>query len=110
MPKTLPVLLLKKLLLLPDQEVKLELNNNLTKNLISLSIEEFAKELLIVCPKNELEEIPDVDDLSKIGVVGFIKSNIELPNGNFRIKIQGLRRVKIKKCYNVIRVGEIWER
>lgn len=100
MPKTLPVLLLKKLLLLPDQEVKLELNNNLTKNLISLSIEEFAKELLIVCPKNELEEIPDVDDLSKIGVVGFIKSNIELPNGNFRIKIQGLRRVKIKKYYN----------
>lgn len=100
MPKTLPVLLLKKLLLLPDQEVKLELNNNLTKNLISLSIEKFAKELLIVCPKNELEEIPDVDDLSKIGVVGFIKSNIELPNGNFRIKIQGLRRVKIKKYYN----------
>lgn len=100
MKKTLPVLLLKHLLILPDQEVKLELNNDLTKDIIEHSNSDFQSELLIVCPKNDLEEIPDVDDLSNIGVIGKIKSNIELPNGNLRIKIQGLKRVQITKYYN----------
>lgn len=100
MKKTLPVLLLKHLLILPDQEVKLELNNDLTKDIIEHSNSDFQSELLIVCPKNDLEEIPDVDDLSTIGVIGKIKSNIELPNGNLRIKIQGLKRVQITKYYN----------
>lgn len=100
MKKTLPVLLLKHLLILPDQEVKLELNNDLTKDIIEHSNSDFESELLIVCPKNDLEEIPDVDDLSNIGVIGKIKSNIELPNGNLRIKIQGLKRVQITKYYN----------
>lgn len=100
MKKTLPVLLLKRLLILPNQEVKLELNNDLTSKIINLASNEFDKEVLIVCPKNELEEIPDVDDLSNVGVVALIKSNIELPNGHLRVKLLGLRRVSVKKYYN----------
>lgn len=100
MPKTLPVLLLKKLLLLPDQEVKIELNNELTREIIALSSSKFNKEVLVVCPKNDLEEIPDVDDLSNIGVIGKIKSKIELPNGHLRLKILGLRRVSVEKYFN----------
>jgi len=100
MKKTLPVLLLKRLLLLPNQEVKLELNNHLTNQIISLASSDFNKEVLIVCPKNELEEIPDVDDLSNVGVIALIKSNIELPNGHHRIKLMGLRRVSIEKYFN----------
>ncbi len=38
MKENLPVLLLKKLSLLPHQEVRLELNNELSKKIIDLSI------------------------------------------------------------------------
>lgn len=100
MSKTLPVLLLKKLLLLPDQEVKLELNNSLTREIIMLASKDFNKEVLIVCPKNELEEIPDVDDLPTIGVIGKIKSKIELPNGHLRVKILGIKRVAVEKYFS----------
>lgn len=100
MSKTLPVLLLKKLLLLPDQEVKLELNNDLTRQLIMLASRDFNKEVLVVCPRNELEEIPDVDDLPNIGVVGKIRSKIELPNGHLRIKLLGKERVKVEKYFS----------
>ena len=100
MPNTLPVMLLKKLILLPNQEVKLELNNDLTKEVILLSGKKFDHEVLIVCPKNELEEIPDVDDLPLIGVIGKIMNPIELPNGHLRVKLLGLRRVKIEKYFS----------
>lgn len=99
MSKILPVMLLKNLLLLPDQEVKLELNNDLSRKIIELSRDNFESQVLIVCPKNDLEEIPDVDDLGSIGVVGIIKSKIDLPNGHQRVKLLGLKRVKIDKYY-----------
>ena len=50
---------------------------------------------MIVCPKNFYEESPDVSDLPNVGVVGKIKSKIELPNGNIRIVVSGQKRVKI---------------
>lgn len=100
MTKTLPVMTLKKLLLLPDQEVKLELNNDFTNEVIILSCNNYQNEVLVVCPRNELEEIPDVDDLPLIGVVGKIQSKIELPNGHLRIKLLGLKRVAIQKYFN----------
>lgn len=100
MQNTLPVMLLKKLILLPNQEVKLELNNDLTKEVILLSGKKYDNEVLIVCPKNELEEIPDVDDLPLIGVVGKIINPIDLPNGHLRVKLLGLRRVKIEKYFS----------
>lgn len=100
MNSQLPVMLLKKLILLPNQEVKLELNNEFTNEVISFATKEFNKEVLVVCPKNDLEEIPDVDDLPSIGVVGKIRSKIELPNGHLRIKLLGIRRIKVEKYFN----------
>lgn len=100
MNQDLPVLLLRHLLLLPDQEVKIELNNEHTRKIIMLSCSKYNKEVFIVCPKTDLEETPDVDDLPKIGVVGKIKSKIELPNGHLRVKLSGLRRVSVEKYYS----------
>ncbi len=98
--KTLPVMLLKQLILLPNQEVKLELNNTVSAEIINMAVNRYNKEVLIVCPKNELEEIPDVDDLPSIGVVAKLASIINLPNGHIRTKLLGLRRIKISKYFS----------
>ena len=95
MKSTLPVMLLKGLVLLPTQEVRLELNNESSYKVIELSNKEYKGELLIICPKDQFEESPDVTDLPNIGVVGKIKSKIELPNGNLRVVIAGIKRVDI---------------
>jgi ATP-dependent Lon protease len=96
----LPVMLLKGFVLLPNQEVKLEVNNDISSKIINLSVKHHNSDLLIVCPANSLEESPDVTDLPLIGVIGHIKSRIELPNGNLRIIINGYDRVKINKYDN----------
>ncbi len=105
----LPVILLKKLVLLPYQEVRIELNNKTSKKVIEISREYHNNEVLVVCPINTLEENPDTSDLPKIGVVGRIKSSIELPNGNLRVLITGIKRVKIYSYVNYSNEEDVLE-
>ena len=96
----LPVMLLKDLITLPNQEVKVELSNNLSKKLLTLAFKHHNGDLLIVCPKDALEESPDINDLPLVGVVGHIKSKIVLPNGNIRVTLVGINRVNIFEYRN----------
>lgn len=95
MKENIPVLLLKKLTILPSQEVRIELNNELSKKVIDLSTIEFSNKILIVLPCNTLEESPTITDLPKSGVLTLINSKIVLPNNNYRVVLKGLNRVKI---------------
>lgn len=100
MEQILPVMLLKGLILLPNQEVKIELNNKLSKDITALATSSTNRQVLVITPKNQIEENPEVNDLPEVGVVGKIKSRIELPNGNVRVTIKGVNRVKILKFNN----------
>lgn len=105
----LPVILLKGLVLLPYQEVRIEINNNVSKKVIDISKLYHDDEVLIVCPLDTLEENPDTSDLPKIGVVGKVKSKIELPNGNSRIVIAGMKRVKVYSYVNYSNETDVLE-
>ena len=96
----LPVILLKKLVLLPGEEVRVEIKSDISKKVTEISKLYHDSEVLIVCPLNLLEEKPDTSDLPRIGVVGKINSVIDLPNGNERVIITGLYRVKIISYVN----------
>jgi ATP-dependent Lon protease len=100
MDKNLPVLLLKKLSLLPLQEVRIELNNELSKKIVDLSISSFDNKVIVILPINSLEESPTVSDLPSIGVLASIKSSIILPNKNYRVVLKGLNRIKINGYSN----------
>lgn len=91
----LPVILLKNLVLLPFQEVRVEIKSKISKKVTEISKLYHNSEVLVVCPLNSLEENPDTSDLPKIGVVGKIKSIIDLPNGNMRVILVGMYRVKV---------------
>lgn len=95
MNKQLLVLILKNLVILPHQEIKIELKDSISKKIIRLSEKKFNNKLLVVAPLDELESSPSVDDLPKIGVVASITNVIELPNNNLRVNIKGEKRVKV---------------
>lgn len=107
MKNNLPVMLLKRIVLLPFQDVRLDLNNDISSRVIDLSMTKHNSEILIVCPIDPYEESPDVSDLPSVGVVGKIKSKMELPNGNLRIVVSGYKRVKIVEYVNEISDGDI---
>ncbi|MBR1413473.1 MAG: endopeptidase La [Bacilli bacterium] len=93
----LPVLLLKDLVLLPNQEIKIELDNDFSKKALAKSLKEYNGKILFVCPKDPMEEEPDEDDLPNVGVIGKVKSKIELPNGMIAITVRGLKRIVVDK-------------
>ncbi len=107
MKNNLPVMLLKRIVLLPLQDVRLDLNNDISSRVIDVAINKNNGEILIVCPTDPYEESPDVSDLPAVGVIGKIKQKMELPNGNLRIVVSGERRVKILSYVNEFIDGDI---
>ena len=85
MNQNLPVLLLKGLILLPNNDIRLEFDNDISKSIIDVA-ELFHNNLIfVVSQNNPLEEHPDIGDLPKVGVIGKINHKIELPNNLLNI-------------------------
>ena len=103
----LPVILLKNLVLLPYQEVRVEVRSEISKKVMEISKLYHDNEVLVVCPLNNLEEKPDTSDLPKIGVVGKIRSIIDLHNGSTRVIISGVERVKVISYLNYSNEDEV---
>ena len=96
---TLPVLVLKNIILFPFSEVRLELDKDKEKELISLAESYYNKHLLIVHQKDILDDEININDIPTIGVVANINMKIELPNKIMRLVIRGIERVKINNTY-----------
>ena len=92
------MILLKNLVILPNQEIKLELNNVISGKAINDASSNFKSEILVVAPMDLLEEEPSVDDLPKVGVIAKIKNKID-NDGVIEIKLRGLKRVAVNKYY-----------
>ena len=96
----LPVILLKGIVLLPQNTLKLEFNNKDTDtNVIDMSLL-FHNGYILVVSEYSSSNTP------KIGVLSKIENNIKLPNGNIRVDIVGLRRVKTLEFLNPTKIQE----
>ena len=100
MLENLKVLLLQKLVLLPYQEVRVDLNNEDSKRIIDNSEKYFNNKLLIISTSSSTETTEEIKELPRYGVIAKLKSKIELPNGNYRCVIYGLNRVEVKEYRN----------
>lgn len=105
----LPVILLRGIVLLPNNEIRLEFENDLSKNIIDVSELFHDNKLLVVSSLNPLEEMPEEKDLPKIGVVSKITNKIELPNGKTRVIIKGISRAYINEYLNLKHPNEVLE-
>ncbi len=94
MDYTLLVMLLKDLVILPHQEIKLELKDEISKKIIKVSDKKYNSRVLVVSPTTENLN-PSTEDLPKVGVIAYIKNKIELSNGHLRVTLKGEKRVRI---------------
>lgn len=89
------ILILQTITLFPNQEIKLELSNALSKRIIKKSLSEYNGDLIVVSPKDENKSVTSIKDIQNIGAFSKVKNVIDLPNGNVRITLRGIKRVKI---------------
>ena len=96
----LPVILLKGIVLLPQNTLKLEFDSkNTDNNVIDMSLLFHDNYILVVSEYNS-------HNLPKIGILSKIENNLVLPNGNTRVDIKGLRRVNIVEFLNLNKAKE----
>lgn len=89
----LPVILLKGIILLPHNTLKLEFDSkNLDNNVIDMSLLFHDSYILVVSEYKEKN--------TKIGVLSKLDNILQLPNGNTRVDLKGIRRLNIVEFLN----------
>lgn len=102
MKKTdLPVIILRGIILLPNNEIRLEFENDVSKSIIDSAELFHNNRILIISNGNSLEETVNLNELPSIGVIAKINHKIELPNGKTRVVLYGESRAKIHDYLNM---------
>lgn len=104
--ENLPVVLLNNIVLLPNNDIRLEFENDLSKNIIELA-EVFSNNKILVV--SHIETIPLVETLPLVGVTGLISHKITLPDGKIRVVITGLNRAQVYEYKNIDEHLEVLE-
>ena len=97
----LPVIILKGLVLLPNNEIRLEFDDELSKSLIDISSVFHESKILVANVFNLANTDIDISDLNSVSILGEIKNKLVLPDGKTRVTISGIRRVKVSDYFYV---------
>lgn len=100
MKKDLPVILLKGIILLPNNELKFEIDGETSRNIIDIAEMFHNNKILVVSQFNPLEEAPKISELPKIGVIAKMTHKMELPNGKIRMILKAQTRARIYEYLN----------
>lgn len=96
----LPILYLRDVVLLPFNDIRLEFSNDIDKKILNIAESNYDGYVLLINLNDPLEEEPDYNTLPDIGILGKIKSKIDLPNGITRVVMTGIERVEIVSINN----------
>lgn len=99
----LPVIVLRNLVLLPNGEIKLELSNDIDKEIIINSVNNHDSYVILVSILSLSNENIDISELPNTGIIGKITSYFDLPNNHLRITISGVNRANI---FNYVDTGK----
>lgn len=112
-PKVLPILMLRDIVVFPYMVVPLFVGREKSKNAIDFSLSTHRM-ILLLTQKSAEAENPKREDVYEIGTVALVMRMLKLPDGRVRILAQGVMRAKIEnleenKPYYSARVKVIHE-
>ena len=94
MDLNLPVITLSNIVLMPQDEIKLEFNDEVAKGIVDESLLFHDSNVLVVANLSIDENIL-ISSLPKIGTLAKIIKKLELPNGKVRITLKGIKRAHV---------------
>ena len=92
---SLPVIVLKGIVLLPHCELRVEFSSDLEKNVLQNAEDYSDNHVLVVTQIDSLEENIDIKKLPKAGVIAKIKNKITLANNHVRVILEGINRTNV---------------
>ena len=98
---TLPTVPVRGMVALPNNEFKIEVGRDFSKNAITACETEYDNYCLLVFQKNLNTAMPLENDLYEYGVVAKLSMKIKLGNGNFRVKFEPVVRAKVNTIISI---------
>ncbi len=95
-PKELPVLMLRDIVVFPYMVVPLFVGREKSKNAIDHALSTHRMILLLTQKNMEIEE-PKNEDVYQMGTVALVMRMLKLPDGRVRILAQGLVRAEVRE-------------
>ena len=95
-PKELPVLMLRDIVVFPYMVVPLFVGREKSKKAIDLALSTHRMILLLTQKNMEIEE-PKSEDVYQMGTVALVMRMLKLPDGRVRILAQGLIRAEVRE-------------
>lgn len=97
-PEELPVIATRaKLVIFPNSVLPMLIGRKKSINALEESLEKHNNLLFFVSQKDIELENPKIDDLYKVGTVGRVVQIAKLPDGEYKILVEGLKRAEIKE-------------
>ena len=96
----LPVIVLKGTILMPEAEIKLEFEDEVSKNIIE-EAELFHDNNLLIVTQNNIDENVLLNELPRIATIAHITRKLELPNRKVRIVLKGVKRGRVLEYLNI---------
>ncbi|GAB6188762.1 endopeptidase La [Marinitoga arctica] len=97
-PDELPVIATRaKLVIFPNSVLPMLIGRKKSIKALEESLEKYNNLLFFVSQKEIELEDPTVEDLFKIGTVGRIVQIAKLPDGEYKILVEGLKRAEVKE-------------
>jgi ATP-dependent Lon protease len=94
-PETLPVLVLRDIVVFPYMIVPLYVGRSKSKKAVDFALNTDRLILLLTQKDMNIEE-PNEDQLYQFGTVALIVRMLKLPDGRMRVLVQGISRVKVR--------------
>ncbi|MFW6132104.1 MAG: endopeptidase La [Candidatus Aminicenantaceae bacterium] len=94
-PKKIPVLLLRDIVVFPYMVIPLFVGREKSKNAIDEALSKHRMILLLTQKDMDVEE-PKIDEIYDVGTVALIMRMLKLPDGRIRILTQGMVRAKVQ--------------
>ena len=104
--KFLPFIPTREILFYPQAVIPIIVGRDFSKIAIDESMEKYEGNIILSIQKDSKnEEIEGYEDINEVGVVAKIIQIIKLPDGNLRVLIEGIDRVKIKDIFGLHQTG-----
>ena len=91
-----PVLPLKDVVVYPNMVIPLFVGRERSVKALEAAMGE-SQQVLLVAQKNPQEDVPEGEGLFQIGTIGRVLQLLRLPDGTFKVLVEGLERAVVKK-------------
>ena len=98
--ETLPVVPLRDMVVFPHMMAPFLVGRQSSVKALEKALGGTGKRLFLVAQTDPKVDEPDQDDLHQLGVVAKVVQNLQLPNGNVRVLVEGLARARAVELHD----------